>query len=200
MIIRDLKYAEHMAQIHVDALPNSFLASLGTRFLTLLYKHLIEDDNVVTLGIVEKQKLIGFITAGNSLNRVYFKLLKKPFLLWCSLFYSNVNLKKIRGIAELAYYTIRPYKNKASGMDMQCQNELYLLAIHPKHRRNGIASGLFENLMQVFLQNGIEQFKILVGEDLKEAQMFYEKHGAIKRRQFLYNGKLAIEYKKIIDY
>ena len=188
-----------MADLHIGALPESFLASLGRRFLILVYEQLITDPTIITLGHIRDGKLLGFVTAGRGLKQVYVKLFRRPFRLFNALVQSDINCAKLIGIVELVAYSLRSSTQKKETISSEISSELYLLAVSPNYRRLGVATKLFEELVRSFSLSGTDAFKVLVGGELLGAQGFYESHGLVKRSHFTHHGKLTIEYIKLID-
>ena len=200
MIISEPKYAEQLAQLHISALPESFLGSLGEGFLTLVYKQLISDTEIITVAEIKDDKVVGFITAGSGLRRIYFKLIWKPLPTMMALLRSRISLQKLGGIVEVVRYTFSTRAPHKTAARTDISSELYLLAVDPQYRRRGIASKLLNELICSFSEAGIREFKVLVSEQLEGAQKFYEGHGLQRRSCFLHHGRHAIEYlKKIHD-
>ena len=58
--------------------------------------------------------------------------------------------------------------------------ELLDIALLKKYQGRGLAQNLFREFSSSLYEVGIEEFKITIGEDLLQAQRFYEKLGATK--------------------
>ena len=199
MVISELKYAEQLAKLHITALPESFLGSLGEGFLTLIYKQLIVDADIITVGIIKNDKVVGFIVAGSGLRRIYLKLIWKPLPIVTALMRSRISLKKLGGIVEVLNYSLCSRAAHKKAERTHVSSELYLLAVDPRYRRRGVASKLLNELICSFSAAGIQEFKVLVSEELEGAQKFYERHGLHKRSCFMHHGRHAVEYSKIIN-
>lgn len=199
MMIVDTRYAQQMANMHINALPESFLASLGVKFLSLVYELLISDPEIITIGEFKGSKLIGFVAAGGSLKRIYVKLLFKPLLVFRSLAWNSVRFNSLRGIFEVIIYSFCTESTKRKNVNAKRTiPELYLIAVESNYQRLGIASNLLQELIDYFVEQGTMEFKVLVGEELEIAKKFYEKHGLTRRSRIVHHGKYALEYTKEI--
>ncbi|HEC93011.1 MAG TPA: hypothetical protein ENI51_08495 [Candidatus Atribacteria bacterium] len=54
--------SREIAKIHKECLDKSFLATLGEKFLTLLYKTLVEHKKGILLVAEDNGKIIGFVS------------------------------------------------------------------------------------------------------------------------------------------
>ena len=97
--------AKLIAQLHEEALDKSFLGSLGVPFLTLLYEAMIDDHKTIVLFECDEVGLIGFVSGGVHLGRIYLSLLRRPFKLMWSLRAVLVSARKIRGVFEILSFS-----------------------------------------------------------------------------------------------
>ncbi len=58
--------------------------------------------------------------------------------------------------------------------------ELLVLAVRKEYEGSGLAQNLFEKLIEIFREKGVQEFRITTGDELIRAQKFYEKMGAVK--------------------
>ena len=65
MQVRNASFSDcrEIAKIHKECLAKSFLATLGEKFLTLLYKTLVEYKKGIFLIAKDDGKIIGFVSA-----------------------------------------------------------------------------------------------------------------------------------------
>ena len=168
--------AQEVARLHAAALSTSFLASLGHQFLCLLYESIIESRNNHLLFEYEGGHLIGFVAGGSGLGEIFKKLLFRPFALFRAL--SGVLLRptQIIGILEILFRSLRAYPGDHDGIEPQY--ELYSIAVVTNMRGKFVAQNLYRRLSAKFIEDGANEFKIMVGSDLKRARSFYQKEGA----------------------
>jgi len=170
----DSKILKQVARIHRDSISLGFLSSLGEDFLFCFYKALIRNKtNILVVDVSEEDgKVRGFAAASKDLS------ISKTALLTCwkglinVAFSSILNPPLLKGLFEL----IR-YKNQTPKSELP-QAELISIAVDERFRKQKVGSRLYWEIVKFFKTENIERFKIVVGEQLKEAQRFYEKMGA----------------------
>lgn len=163
-----------VAILHSENIPSGFLSSLGVPFLELLYKAIDESGESVLLVYKSDNKVVGFVAASTGMRPIYVRLLRhSPTLVFVLLpkLFSVSNLKRM---LELFLHQI---KGKAIVED-STKNELLSIAVDENHRRKNIAQSLYLELCGYFRLNGINQFSIVVGDELSGAHKFYRKMGA----------------------
>ena len=136
--------AEDIATLHAQALNQSFLSTLGTPFLTLLYDAMIKDPDTIVLCEVEGSELVGFVTGGLGLRGIYMGLLKKPFSLFWSLKGLVFSFRRIRGVIEILIFSASSREETALTDTMVLPSaELYTIAVNERARGSGAASRLY---------------------------------------------------------
>lgn len=165
-----------VAQIHIKSINLGFLAQLGPTFLFYLYKSINECEQTELI-IANNDKLtIGFISGCTSLKPAYKHLLKKYFIpTFISLVPKLFNFTTIKKIFEIITYS-----SKDTNTLDNLSSELLSLAVIESYRGSGIAECLYKQLQLQLQLSGFSEFKIIVGNELLQAQKFYEKMGATK--------------------
>jgi GNAT superfamily N-acetyltransferase len=188
--------ARQIALLHVQALDQSFLSTLGVPFLTLLYDAMIEDPDTVILCEFEESQLVGFVSGGLGLKGIYMGLFKKPLSLFWSLRGVVFSFRRLRGVVEILIFSITSReKREPAEMVILPSAELYTIAVNGRARGTGLASRLYRSLGDAFLGRGIERYKILVGDQLVVAHGFYKKMGAVPvLTQRLHRGSSSTIY------
>lgn len=181
-----------IGNLHYKCIDLGFLSKLGTKFLFYLYKAMSVSDDVVVIVAKDQDHVIGFIsgTQGSFYN-VYKNLIKRHFfsvsLVLIPRLFRFSNFKKI---LEILFYT----KEENNLSDLP-KAELLSLAVAKEYRGSGVSQELFIMLADHFKEVKINNFKIIVGEDLNGAQKFYEKMGAIRERALeVHSGKSSVIY------
>ena len=82
MQVRNANFSDcrGVAKIHKECLAKSFLATLGEKFLILLYKTLVEYKKGILLVAEDDGKIIGFVSATTNTSGFYRYFLKKNFI------------------------------------------------------------------------------------------------------------------------
>lgn len=180
-----------IAKTHKEYLGKSFLATLGEKFLTLLYKTLVEYKKGILLVAEDDGKIIGFVSATADTGGFYKYFIKKKFIKASFLLLPKaINLNIVRKIFETLRYS---KKNKTNILLPKA--ELLSIAVEEDYQRKGVAQQLFKALAKEFYKNGIIEFKIVVGDSLLNAKKFYRKMGCIKVGEFeLHRGETSEIY------
>ena len=108
MYIRKAKSLDYLyvAKIHKKCLDKSFLATLGEKFLRLLYKALVEYKKGILLVAEDDGKIIGFVSATANTGDFYRYFLKKKFIKASFLLLPKaINLNTLRKIFETLKYS-----------------------------------------------------------------------------------------------
>ena len=104
-MIKDNSVYVEVAQLHIKSIESGFLPTLGVRFLSLLYRCIDESDFAVLIVKYENDKLVGFVSATNGTSSIYRVLYSHPIRLIIILLALVCNLKKIKKIFDIFYYT-----------------------------------------------------------------------------------------------
>lgn len=191
MIIRlGSGHAREIAKIHINALKNDFLPSLGENFLTILYQNLL--DNPAVFGFSEKSsnKLVGFIIGTENMEIFFKQALRKNTLrlgMYLMLrIIKNSNL--IKKVVETLLYTSKDKGPKA---------ELVVIAVLKKYQGVGLGRKLVKTLEKEFINKGIQEYKLTVHSD-KTAVNFYQKLKYKKYGSFILYGKNWLIFTKKI--
>lgn len=182
-----------VANLHCENINQGFLATLGVPFLTLLYEAIDNDSKSVLLLERVDNSVVGFISGGSGLGRIYKQLLKKPFRLIFSLRSCILSPSRIYKILEIILLN---KKNKKAFKNLP-QNELLSIVINPIYQGESHAKNLFNSLCSHFKEEGESSFKIIVGSNLERAHAFYLKMGSIPIREIqIHKGVGSIIYLK----
>jgi ribosomal protein S18 acetylase RimI-like enzyme len=167
---------KQVAELHVNYLNKGFLSQLDSGFIFYLYKAMSK-STIADLIIAKKQEeVVGFITGSSSLIPIYSYIIKHYLIqVLFNITPHLFNISKVKKIIEIISYS----NNEKSEKHFP-KTELLSLVVKEKSRRTGVAKVLFDELTSQFKKKGQSDFKIMVGEELKGAQRFYERMGAKK--------------------
>lgn len=176
--IRNATYKDckNIAKIHVGSLNESFLGTLGEKFLNLFYRALIEHKNSKVIVIEDDNKIIGFVSGSSDTKSFYKYFLKSKFIhAGINLLPKVVSLNTLRKILETLTYP----NNEITTSELP-KAELLSIALTKDVLRKGLGKTLFYALADEFNKEEIYKFKITVGDNLFYANKFYQKMGCIK--------------------
>jgi len=165
-----------VARLHIEYIKSGFMSQLGESFLKCFYRTISKSESsYLAVYINEKNAVCGFISGTISLPN-----LKKEFKKNCKLTIIESFLKLIFNPMKILNF-FESYKYASSEhFKVATNSELISIVVRQECRGKGIAKALYKSLVYFFKEKKVKKFKILVGSNLKEAQKFYEKMGAVK--------------------
>jgi len=171
--VSDRVYRE-VAALHATGIERGFLATLGQRFLCLMYRAIAESPAGV-LEVVERDgRVAGFIAGSDGMRPVLRRMvLAHPLALARALLPALMRPRQVAGMLE-----VLRAGNAAGDTATLPRAELLSLAVDPRHRGQGVADALYRRLQARFRERGIDAFRIVVGDALAPAHRFYRRMGA----------------------
>jgi ribosomal protein S18 acetylase RimI-like enzyme len=180
VLIRDFNADElrQIAALHKNYINKGFLSSLGDDFLTIIYKSISEKG--ILIAFKKEDKIVGYVSGVERFSAVlkHFvlnNLIKAGFFLLPKL----VSFEVVKKIGDILLY---PLKSKKDQPNIP-QAELLSIVVDKDFQGKGISENLYKALKEDFMNIGIKEFKIIVGDELIGAQKFYLKMGAKKEQQ-----------------
>lgn len=167
---------KRVAQLHIENLEQSFLATLGRPFLSELYRAIDICDNAVLIVELRNNQIVGFITGGSNMGAVYKNMLSRIWVWAIPLSLRLLSIKRIKRVIEIMQYSSA---NKNERSDNIPSNELFSIAVASSFRGQGVSTVLYNTLSNYFIKKDIYSYKIIVGNALVPAHRFYTKMGAI---------------------
>lgn len=163
-----------VAALHAAGINQGFLATLGIPFLSLMYQAIDEAPASVLIVDEAGGTVRGFVTGGVGMGPIYRRMLRHPFRLAAALLPTLVRPARLRRI-----FDILRYGSKQEGARELPRAELLSIAVAPESRGSGVAESLYKRLEQHFRTQGVNAFKITVGDSLATAHRFYGRMGAV---------------------
>jgi ribosomal protein S18 acetylase RimI-like enzyme len=181
-----------VARIHSTCIDLGFLSSLGHSFLALLYEAIDADEKSILILEKKNDQVIGFVAGGRGMKSIYRKMLIRFPRVFISLVPSMLNPKKLKKIVELLFFG-----TKQKPLPSCPQAELLSIAVIDSARGGGLAQKLYGSLGQRFFQEGESAFRMVVGETLTPAHLFYQKMGAVPFAQVsVHKGQSSTLYRQ----
>ena len=157
-----------MASIHKAEIGKGFLSSLSPAFLQRFYIALVVSGASFCVVAKENNQVVGFASGVTNMNKFY-----KYFLLHYFFQSFIILLPKIfssfKKILEAMLY---PVKNE----EYLPQAELLVIAITKEFQGKGVGGLMLSAFVLEMKKGNISIFKVVVGEELKQAITFYEKN------------------------
>jgi glycosyltransferase involved in cell wall biosynthesis/ribosomal protein S18 acetylase RimI-like enzyme len=175
--------AAAMARLHAAGMPEAFLPTLGSGFLTRLYRALATDPQAVALVAEDVDGVVGFAAGVVSVGGFYRRFARRhgvgaalaaaPRL---------VRPSVTRRLLETVRY---PAQAGGSGEPLP-DAELLSIAVAPGRRSGGTGRLLAEGLLHGLAERGAEEVKVVVAAANGGANRFYAKVG------FHHAGELSV--------
>lgn len=183
-----MKIYQQIADLHIANLNESFLASLGSTFLSEVYMAMDKSNSVSLIYENLDGRVVGFVTGGTSMSPIYKAMLPRIIFWGIPLAFRLLSVSRIKRVIDILRYS-------HDSDETLPQAELFSIAVCPSARGSGIAQKLYTQLLSDFKSNGVERFRIIVGKELAPAHKFYVKMGAtIETEMELHKGELSKVY------
>jgi glycosyltransferase involved in cell wall biosynthesis/ribosomal protein S18 acetylase RimI-like enzyme len=177
--------AAAMARLHAAGMPEAFLPTLGTGFLTRLYRALATDPQAVALVAEDVDGVVGFAAGVVSVGGFYRRFARRHGV--AAAIAAAPRLAR-PSMARRLLETVRyPAQAGGSGAGTPLPDaELLSIAVAPGRRSGGTGRLLAEGLLRGLAERGAEEIKVVVAAANGGANRFYAKVG------FRQAGELAV--------
>lgn len=161
-----------VAEIHSLAIPTGFLSKCP-RLLELMYSFIAEDSACALIVAYEAGEVVGFVSGTKNSAAMFKNFLKKNGF--------NAALAALPyvfslGFLRKAFETLMYPKKIKSNVEVEA--ELLSMAVKKEHRGSGVAASLFKAFVVAQHEMHVPAFRIVAGDQLKQANGFYAKMGA----------------------
>lgn len=187
----ELKHIPEIAKIHIQALKQDFLPSLGVDFLEVMYSGVFKKREAFGFVAQERGIVVGFVVGTKNMDKFFKTALTANFL---KLAY--VMAIKLLNRPALIKKTLETflYTKKEKGP----KPELVVIAVLDKWQGKGIGKKLVKYLETFFKKIKISKYKVTVYADRK-AIKFYGRLNYSKLAEFNLYGKPWHIYEKSIN-
>lgn len=181
-----------LAAIHLEALPDDFLAGLGRPFLTrVFYPALLESARCRVDLAMDAEGPAGLIVTRMGVDGVLGELLRaRPAWFVASAAWAMARRPGLLA-ASISILSQLVQRRREPGTDTLA--ELFLLAVARRARRRGVARSLIEHSAARLHQAGATTYRVLLHADNEPAQAVYEKTGFIESRIHRFAGRIWSE-------
>ena len=170
----DSRTLRQVAELHATSIDQGFLSSLGPQFLIALYRAIDRSSSGTLIVARDSTRVIGFVSGGSGMGPIYREMLRDWPTLTVALAPLLLRPSKVLGILEI----LRRGGGRQGAGDLPAW-ELFSIAVVPSARGSEVAERLYQALCAHFRDQGIEAFRIVVGNSLDRARRFYIRVGAV---------------------
>jgi ribosomal protein S18 acetylase RimI-like enzyme len=158
--------------LHRDAIDTGFISSLGSDFLTVLYRVIAADKGAFGFVAEDEDRVIGFVVFTTDLLALYRSVLRRGGIRFVGLLAGKLfSWQRSRRILETLRYPRRTDRQTLP------RAELLAIAVKADRRAQGIGTELLRRGLESCRQRGVSQVKVCVGENRAPAQGLYERMG-----------------------
>jgi len=181
-----------IAKIHLEALSQDFLPSLGKKFLEVFYKGVLKVPNSFALISKDNNTITGFIIGTSNMTNFFKKVIKSKAVYLSFIVFIKIinNPKIIKNVIDSLFYTANE-KGPAA--------ELVIIAIDNNYRGKNIGKELVKALEFELNNIGVKEYKVSVTNNNEGANLFYNKLGFKLYESFDFNGKYFNCLVKVIN-
>lgn len=173
-----------LARLHREAISTGFLPRLGGRFLTWIYRALIEWEEAVVL-VADEGRVVGFIAGVADTAGFYKHFLRR--------YGARAVLAAAPRLVQPATLR-RAWETLRYGSDRGVKAELLSTAVAPSARRKGIAGQLGRSFLDAMQDRPVPEVRVVLGTDNRAARALYESLGFGARREIeVHAGEKALE-------
>lgn len=157
--------------LHIEALPDGFLPMLGQDFLKILYHGMLEHGLGFGFVYTIDDKVVGFALASKDTSQLFREIVRKKWYLLAPAVFKKI----IRAPSILMkIFETLSYPSKGSN---EGDAELLVIAVDKDYRGKRIGSELISSLNDRFMRENINEYKVSVYSDNKNANEFYKSIG-----------------------
>ena len=169
MIIRKVEVNENraLAKLHMQVMPDFFLASLGEGFLTTYYKVVLRHpETICLLAEDENKNILGFVL-GREKAKGYLKRILKSSLFTFVIEGIKLLFIKPKSLIRLVRNLDKISKD-SSISDTQNYAEIGLICVSPELKGQGIGHKLFEGFIGILKERNVANLSLTTDMDDNE--------------------------------
>ena len=169
MIIRKVEVNENraLAKLHMQVVPDFFLASLGEGFLTTYYKVVLRyPETICLLAEDENKNILGFVL-GREKAKGYLKRILKSSLFTFVIEGIKLLFIKPKSLIRLVRNLDKISKD-SSISDTQNYAEIGLIGVSPELKGQGIGHKLFEGFIGILKERNVANLSLTTDMDDNE--------------------------------
>jgi ribosomal protein S18 acetylase RimI-like enzyme len=173
-----------VARLHVEAIHEGFLSSLGPRFLRRLYARLARSSHGFLLvadgtSVGRPENVIGFVGGSTSLRAFSREFMRRDGLVAAVSSAPTLTRSLPRALETLRYGA-----GPEDGVPSEEESELLAIGVGPAARRRGTGASLTQAFLDASGRAGATSARVVVGAENDAAIALYERSGFCVAREF----------------
>ena len=158
------------AALHARELHGEFLSSLGTHFLTVLYRGINAHPDGFVLVAERNGMVIGFVSGATNNTIVSSEVIRLNWIVLA--FWSGFHILANLKLLPAALAALKHGEGQYAG-----QAELLAIAIAATAQNNGAGKALLTAFQREMRSRNVQFFHLIVAERNTKARSFYERNG-----------------------
>lgn len=189
------EHADAAARLHIAGQPGTFLTSLGSDVLTLIYRVLPTTPTGFGVVILDASttphRVAGFASATTSTGTLFANVvLQSAVDLFPAL--ARAAIRNPALIGRMA--TTAAYPFQMTDSDGFHTGELLSIMVEPERRSAGLGAALLAALTVQCQRRGIQMLDVTVDAANEGARRFYVRNGFVLNRQFILYGRPMCQF------
>lgn len=177
-----------IAELHIEAVPQGFLTTLGPRVLASVYRSIASSRSSFLLAAECDGEVEGFICGAYDVGKVYRDYLVRHGL------EAALLLLPVIFAPKRAHRLIETLRYPGTGGGVK-RPEILSFCVSSASRGQGIGRSLLLGLIQEFRTSGVRDIRVVTGETQHAAHRLYEALGASQSRRIqVHEGVWSREY------
>jgi ribosomal protein S18 acetylase RimI-like enzyme len=183
-----------VALLHQQGIVKGFLSSLGTEFLSVLYKAISRSPYSGVAVAMDGDTVAGFAAVTLSTKKMYSWIFRRYWLRLGFAFMMNYLslVKLMKALETMGYGLLR----KQSGVTIEPRAELLSIVVAKNCRKKGVGKQLIDVADEFFLRKQIDAYCVVTGADDSVSNGFYLSSGFTLNKKFHHHKILMNEYLK----
>lgn len=184
-----------VAKLHASGIAEGFLSTLGTRFLSVLYRGIARADGSGVLVAVENGQVLGFISYTRDVKICYNQVLKTQwFNLTLAMLPNAFNPTIYKKVYETLLYPLQRHENSPESVVSGA--ELLSMSVDENTRGKGIGKLLVAAVDEEMSRMNADGYYVVTHSIDQRSNGFYANCGFVKVSEFMNHGKPMKKYWK----
>jgi ribosomal protein S18 acetylase RimI-like enzyme len=170
----DVSEAARAAALHIGGITEGFLPSLGSAFLTRLYRRAVLSPGSWVLVAEQGNAVVGFVAGTEAVGRLYREFLWRDGLVAAGSAAWPMVRSWRRTLETLRYGRSQPGSTQGPSLP---DAELLAVAVDDSARGRGVGGALVAGFQDACRQRGVPSARVIVGAGNSGAISLYQRHG-----------------------
>jgi ribosomal protein S18 acetylase RimI-like enzyme len=182
---------EAVVAIHLQSFPGFFLTFLGPKFLSLLYKSILNDHEGIVIIASADERIEGFVAGVIRQSGFYWRLIEKRKWSFALAAFGGLLRKP-----SIAPRLIRALKRPQESRSASAEACLMSMAVRPESQGKGIGKQLVRAFCQTLAERGVKALCLTTDQENNEqVKRFYQTVGfQVVRTYTTPEGRVMNEY------